>query len=324
MMHRALSCLFAVTFLVSCSLMKPKPKISEHSNEVPAWAYAPTEGCDEGSELCASGEGPTGPVADANALKSLASIFEVRIEASTSSLMTMTNDSTLRQSQETAAVAVKDEVDQTLKAASIKNRFRLKGLSYSLASLDKRKAADNIRSAMDTAQAELDGLWTRKDRTGWSRMWELLLTRDSLNDRYALIMGGRVPFSPTAQILQKWYQTRQITKTMGWDSEEIPAIYAGALKSRLTEAGIALKKTKTGERIRARMTSTQGHINVSGFERWEFVFLVEHLGADGKKIGTLSASAQTTGRSKVDCETKAQTQIMKAVETDLPKLNLNE
>lgn len=324
MMHRALSCLLTLTFFVSCSFMKPKPNVSEHANEVPAWAYAPTEGCDEGSELCASGEGPTSSIADANALKSLASIFEVRVEASTSSLMTMSNDSTLRQSQETAAVAVKDEVDQTLKAASIKNRFRLKGLSYSLASLDKRKAADNIRSSMDTAQAELEGLWTRKDRTGWSRMWELLLTRDSLNDRYALIMGGRVVYSPTAMQLQNWYQSRKVTKTMGWDSESIPAIYAGAIKSRLTEAGIALKKAKIGERIRARMTSTQGHINVTGFERWEFVLSIEHLSADGKKLGTLSATAQTTGRSKVDCETKAQSQIMKIVETDLPKLNLNE
>lgn len=310
--------------IVGCSATKPRPKVSEHATEVPSWAYAPMEGCDEGSELCASGEGPTSAVADANAMKSLASIFEVRIEASTSSMMTMSNDSALRQSHETAAVSVKDEVAQTLKAASIKNRHRFKGLSYALASLDKHKAADNIRSAMDTAHAELDGLWVRKDRASWARMWELVLTRDALNDRYALIMGARVPYAPTTEQLQKWYQARKLVRKMGWEAVDLPEIYAGSLKSRLSEAGIALSTTKSDERIRAQLTAKDAHIKVAGFEKWEFVLTVEHLGEGDKKKGTVSVNTQTTGRSRVDCEIKAQPILMKALETNLSQLNLNE
>ena len=323
-MKRILSLSLALGLVASCSTLKPKPKVSEHANEVPAWAYAPAEGCSESAEMCASGEGPTSGVADANAMKSLASIFEVRVEASTSSLMTMSNNSALRQSQETAAVAVKDEVAQTLKAASIKSRHRFKGLSYSLASLDKHKASDNIRSAMDTAQAELDGLWQRKDRAGWARMWELLITRDSLNDRYALIMGNRVLYSPNAEQLQKWYQARKLVRTLGWQVVELPEIYAGALKSRLSEAGIVLQTAKSGERIRANLDSKQGHIKVDGFEKWEFVLTVEHLGGDDKKKGTLSVKTTSTGRSKADCEAKAHLTLMKGVESALGQLNLNE
>ena len=313
--------LLALIMLAGCAT---RPEQSEHSKEVPGWAYAPAEGCDEGSELCASGEGPTGTVADANAMKSLASIFEVQITSSTSSLMTMSNDSVFRQSQETAAVSVKEEVDQTLKAASIKRRFRKAPLSYSLASLDKAKASDNIRSSMDTAQAELEGLWQRKDRTGWARMWELLLTRDSLNDRYALIMGGRMTYAPTAEQLQKWYQSRKLTRTIGWEQIDLPDNFAGALKSRLTEAGMALKTTKEGERVRATLEAKQGHINVSGFEKWDFVLTVEHLSADDKKLGTLSVNASASGRSRSDCEAKTRVTLMKAVDSGLSQLNLND
>lgn len=316
--------LLLLGLLSACSLLQSKPKMSEHASEVPAWAYAPAEGCDEGSELCASGEGPTGSIADANAMKSLASIFEVRIEASTTSLMTMTNDSAFRQSQETAAVAVKDEVQQTLKAASIKQRFRHKKLSYSLAVLDKHKASDNIKSAMDTAQAELEGLWQRKDRASWARLWELLLTRDSLNERYALIMGGKLPYAPTADQLQKWYQSRKLTRTLGWEVQDLPQVYAGALKSRLSEAGVALLPAKSGARIRANLEAKQGHINVSGFEKWEFVLTVEHLSDDDKKKGTVSVNTSTTGRSRADCEAKAQPTLIKGVESALGQLNLNE
>lgn len=315
---------FPLLSLLLISACATKPRVSEHSDEVPAWVYTPSEGCDEGAELCASGEGPNNSVADANAMKGLASIFEVRITGATSQLLTMSNDAVLRQSQETASASVKEEVDQTLKAASIKRRHRHKNLSYSLAALDKAKASDNIRSAMDTAQAELDGLWQRKDRTGWARMWELLLTRDSLNDRYALIMGGRMTYAPSADQLQKWYQSRKLTRSIGWEGQDLPEALAGSLKGRLTEAGMALTKSSEGERIRATFEAKQGFIKVTGFERWEFVLTVEHLDAGDKKLGTLSVNASATGRSRADCETKTRTTLMKAVDDGLTQLNLND
>ena len=94
--------------LGGCSLFHSKPQVSEHAKEVPAWAYAPMEECLEERELCASGEGPNQSVADANAFKALAAIFETKVTASTVSTTTATGVGAFAQAQETAAVNVKD------------------------------------------------------------------------------------------------------------------------------------------------------------------------------------------------------------------------
>lgn len=317
--------IFLLVAISGCSLWRPNtPKISEHADEVPAWAYSPLEGCDESLEMCASGEGRTGAQADANALKSLAAIFETRVEATTNSLMTMSANSATRQSQETAAVAVKEEVKQTLEAASIKQRHRHKGMSYSLASLDKSKASANLRAAIDRVQSELQGLWERKDRAAWGRMWELLITREGLNDRYGVMMGQRLSYEPSAALLQKWYQSRALTRSMGWENHDVPQALVAPLKAKLTEAGIALAPGATGERLKANWEAKQGFMNVKGFERWDFILTIEHLATDGTKKGVASVASSATGRTRVDCENKSKGELLKKLETELPKLNLKE
>ncbi len=314
---------FFLSLFAGCAWLRPAPVVSEHASEVPAWAYAPAEGCDESRELCASGEGPTSRQAEANALKGLAAIFETRVTSTTDSLSTMAQNASFRQSQETAAVAVKEEVDQTLEAASITKRHQRKGFHYALAALDKHKASSNLRAAIERAQAELEGLWKRRQRAGWARLWELLLTREALDDRHQLVTGRRLELQPRPLELQKWYQSRAVTRAIGWDSD-LPDTWGGPVKGRLTEAGIALRPATSGARVRARLEAKPGHLKVSGFEKWEFTLLLEHLDADGGKRGVLAARESATGRSRADCETKARPALLKAVETGLPQLNLED
>ena len=317
--------LTSLLFLSSCALFKPKgPQTSEHAKEVPAWAYAPMEECMEERQLCASGEGKTSTQADANAMKSLAAIFETKIEASTSSSMTVSGNGALSQATETAQSSVRDEVKQTLEAAQVIKRHRFKNMSYSLASLDKTKASANLKAALDKVQAELEALWTRKDRTGWARMWELFQLREGLNDRYNIINSSRIPYTPSAHELQNWYQSRKAEVPMAIDLIDLPSEYEAQLKARLTNSGYRLFNLTTGARLKAQMTSKQEHMNVAGFEKWFFNLSMENISKAGAKIGGLSVSATTTGRSKVDCEMKARSILMKEMEEKLHELNLQD
>lgn len=317
--------LSSLVLLASCSLFQSKAPInSEHSKEVPAWAYAPMEGCVEERELCASGEGPTSALADANAMKALAAIFETRIEAVTTSSMTATGSGAFAQAQESAAVSVRDEVKQTLEAAQVEKRHRHKKLSYSLVSLDKAKASGNLRAAMDKVQAELEGLWKRKDRTGWARMWELFHQREGLNDRYNIINGARVSFSPSVKELQDWYQSRRAETPIGFDAQGLTTELLGALKARLTNSGYRLFDLTTGARLKARLEAKQEHMNVDGFEKWFFVLTLENISKAGAKIGGLSVQETATGRSKADCEMKARESLLKMMEARLSELNLQD
>ena len=318
--------LSVLLFISSCALFKPKkaPETSEHSAEVPAWAYAPMEECMEEMQLCASGEGKTSTQADANAMKSLAAIFETKIVATTSSSMTVSGHTALAQAQESAQTSVRDEVKQTLEAAQVIKRHRYKNMSYALASLDKTKATANLKAALDKVQAELSGLWTRKDRTAWARMWELFQVREGLNDRYNIINSNRIPYAPSASELQQWYQSRQANVPMAIDFIDLPGEYEAQLKARLTNSGYRLFDLNTGARLKAQMTSKQEHMDVAGFEKWFFNLSMENISKAGAKVGGLSVTTTTTGRSKADCEMKARSILMKEMEEKLHELNLQD
>jgi hypothetical protein len=315
-----------LAFLLSgCSTFKSAPKKTvKHAEGVPAWAYAPMEECSEMQELCASGEGKTSREADANAMKSLASIFEVKIEATTTSSMTVTGSQSLAQAQEMAMTKVRDEVSQTLEAAQVVKRHRFENRSYALAKLDKGRASANLKAGMDTVQAELAGLWQRRDRTAWARMWELFQVREGLNDRYNIINGQRVPFQPSAEELQKWYQSRRAEVPMAIEFIDLPAEYSALIKARLTNSGYRLFEMNDGARLKAQMSAKQEHMNVAGFEKWFFHLSMENLSKAGAKIGGLSVKATTTGRSRVDCEMKARNILMKEMEAKLHELNLQD
>ena len=317
--------LILLLVLGGCSLFSPKKTaISEHADAVPAWAYAPMDDCQEERELCASGEGGTQSLADANAFKALASVFETKIDASTVGTTVAHGNGAFAQAQESATVSVRDEVKQTLEAARVEKRHRHQKQHFSLVVLDKGRASGNLKAAMDKAQSELSALWQRKDRTAWARMWQLHQEREGLNDRYNILMGARVPYSPSSQDLQGWYQTRRAETPIGFETQGLPSEFLGPLKARLTNAGYRLFEMKHGPRVRAELEAKQEHMKVDGFEKWFFVLTLENVSKAGAKIGGLSVQETTTGRSKTDCEMKARDVLLKRMEERLSELNLQD
>ncbi len=315
--------LLLLALVYSCA-HRPAPQNAPSAKELPAWVYAPMDECVEARELCASGEGQTGAQASANALKALGAIFETKVTGSTTSTMTVRGSAVLAEAQETAWVAVRDEVAQTLEAARISRQTRHKNMSYALASLDKAKASQNLRERMDTLQAELAGLWQRKDRTGWARMWQLFHQREGLNDRYAIVTGQRASYAPSAQELQAWYQSRRAEIPLALDHEAVPAELLAALKSRLTNAGYRLFDFKTGARLELRFAAAQEHLNVKDFEKWNFAFTLTHLSKNGAKVGVVDLRETVTGRSRVDCEARAREALVAQLEKRLSELNLQD
>ncbi|MBY0516617.1 MAG: LPP20 family lipoprotein [Bacteriovoracaceae bacterium] len=310
--------------ITGCSLFKAKPQLSEHAKELPSWVYSPMDDCIEERELCASGEGKTQSQADANALKSLAAIFETKITASTTSVMTAQGIGAFAQAQESAAVSVRDEVQQTLEAAKIEKKFRYEKLNYSLAVLDKVKASQNLKASIDKVQDELAALWKRKDRTAWAQMWNLFHQREGLNDRYNILMGQRFAHQPSSKDLQDWFQSRVAETPMGLELLDLPEVYANALKSRLTNSGYRLFDVKSGARLKASWVAKKEHLNVEGFEKWFFILSLENISKAGAKVGGLSVQETATGRTREDCQMKVRETLLKNMESRLSELNLQD
>lgn len=182
-----------------CALFEPKsPQMSEHAHQVPSWAYAPMEACDQGKELCASGEALISSTAAENAMKSLTSIFEIHIQFEPDSL---------KLDSEQTKKSVSYEIDQMLKAAKIIKKYRSHKMSFALVSIEKKQVRTYLETAIAKSQSELVVLWMRKNRSSATRIWELLFVREALNDRLKLIDPNGIKGLPTAAEIKRWFQS---------------------------------------------------------------------------------------------------------------------
>src|SRR5688572_7574080 len=135
--------LLLLLLLGSCSLLKPAPQLSENSKESPSWIYSPYDACSEAEEMCATGEAKTLAQADAEARKNLASIFEVTVKSDfnvhTSSSQSFPWSGAVK---EEVQHSLQESVNQVLETVQIKKHAKEKGLTYSLATLDRSKASE--------------------------------------------------------------------------------------------------------------------------------------------------------------------------------------
>jgi hypothetical protein len=309
--------------LTGCSLFKKTsaPETSAHSSEVPQWVYEPLENCDAG-ELCASGEGHTQSQADANAFKSLASIFETKITATTQSFMQTQGSGAWSQASEAASTSVRDEVNQTLEAARVLKRHKQARMTYTLVGLNKMKASENLEARMNELQAQIAGLWKKKDRLSFFTLWELSLAREQLNDRYNLIQGQRKTYAPDLKTLQLWFKDRsQLSPLSLKSSTDSPGLILEKLKNRLTEVGYTLKTEKQNAHIDLEWIEKPAHLNVQGFEKWSFQLTLKHLAGSDKK-GVWTTQVESTGRNKTDALNKILNSLLKQMDEGLSSLHL--
>lgn len=309
--------------LSSCSLFQSKPELSENSKEVPGWIYAPYEACAEEAELCATGEGKTFGEADAQARSNLASIFEVKIQSEfnvqTSSTQTFPWQGAVRQEVQQS---LKESVDQVLETVQIKKRYRQKGLSHSLASLDRSKASELLGNRLTKIDDELNVLWTKRSRTNLRKIVRLYLEREKLNERYSIASGQGRPSRMTYKDIMTWRQTRPRIENLALRVGQAPEWMTEKLKELLTEAGFRIVKGDTKKAISLNVDSIKEHLNVEGFEKYTFTMNMTSY-EDGEKNKILAASETVTGRTQADALLKVKAFFNEYIEQHLSDLHLD-
>lgn len=315
--------LMLLLLLASCSLFKSKPELSDSQKEVPGWVYAPYESCSEASELCATGEGKTFSHADLAARNNLASIFEVQVKSD----LSVNTSSTESRPWQTAVKqevqhSLQESVDQILETVEIKKRFRQKGLSYSLASLNRSKVGDLISSRLTRIDDELNTLWKRKSRTNLRRIVRLYLEREKLNERYSIVTGEGIPARMTFKEIMEWKDSRPVAEPLALRIGQAPDWMTEKLKELLSEAGFKLVKGNAVKALSLNVESIKEFLNVEGFEKYTFTM---HLTSfqDGEKNKIISASETVTGRSQADALLKVKTFFNRYIEQHLSELHLD-
>ncbi len=316
--------LLLMLLISSCSHFKSDSTSTDGASlEEPKWLYAPYEGCSEASELCATGEGKTFTQADAEARANLASIFEVKVQSELS--VTTSASQTFPwqgQVREEVQKSIKESVDQILETVQIKNHYRKKGLSHSLASLDRSKAGELIGSRLTKIDGELETLWENHQRTNVRRIVKLYMERERLNERYSIISGMGRPSRVSWQDIVKWRESKPKSEPLMLKIGQAPDYIREKISELLTEAGFRLVKGEASKVVTVQVDSIKEFMNVEGFEKHTFTLSLTSI-VNGEKKRTISASETVTGRSQADALLKVKNYFNDYIEQHLSDLRLD-
>jgi hypothetical protein len=318
--------LFFMLVLAACSHRGGPSSLSSSApaeEAPPSWLYSPYDFCLEARELCASGEGENFTQAEAAARVNLASIFEVRLQSELSH-SSSSSQSFPWQAQvgEEVRVSIKESVDQVLEAVQIKGRFKQKGLSHALASLDRIKASELLGERLAKVDQELLVLWKNHQRTNMRRIVKLYLERERLNERFSLVSGSPRPSGVSWEEIIKWRESRPKMESLVLKVGQAPEWLKEKLSELLTESGFRLVRADASKALEVQVDSIKEFLNVAGFEKYTFTLTLTSI-VGGEKHKAISLSETVTGRGQADALLKVKSVFSDYLENHLSDLHLD-
>ncbi|MBL7666207.1 MAG: LPP20 family lipoprotein [Bacteriovoracaceae bacterium] len=312
----------------SCAGLKNQHP-TEIGKNLPDWVTSPMAACRDQFEICASGEGNSLYLADLNAKKALASIFETEISsdvtasASTEGVVGQ-DDPSVKEEMETQ---IHEKVDQVLEGVEIKQRFQTDGVYFALAYLDKMKAWTALQKEMDEMDAKLVEYKKLKKRSSLKKMYTLFEVRNQINDRYAFLKGKALPQVVTlADIKQIQYGSSQkVQKIYFKVINEISPSTTSHLESLLVGFGhnVVDKDQDYDVEVSGTLTNKQEYMNVKGFTKYSFVLYLAVKKNNGKQIGGMTYKEVAVGRDEKDAYLKVEEKFKNYIEEHIDELNID-
>ena len=304
----------------SCS---SNPLQTRSSKTIPEWVHAPMEKCSESREICASASGDSIEEADLNAKKSLASIFETKITSKFEVNTTSTSNQDKDELEENVYSTVQESIDQVLTAVEIKKRYVQDNSFFSLASLDKNKAAKTIRLEMRNIDDQLDFLYKKGHRTSIKKMLILFNRRELLNERLILLNKAGLASKYSFQQINALKFKEGKSKISINYSDAFPLSLQKWFENLMNDSGYkVVKEPETYYQLRLGYLAKEEYLKVKGFKKFQFTTTGEAKNSLGQKIGTFSVSILSTGRNQNDAFQRIRAEMLNQIEQNIDKLNM--
>lgn len=316
-----------VILFTSCATNKSKRKVEidgERSLDAPEWVHSPKDGCNEESEICASAEGDGQQQADANARNNLASIFETKIKSNFELEKFGYTHAEAEALTERVSSSVTESVETVLNSVEIKDRFQKDGLYFSLASLNKFKAAKTLNQEIKTIDDQLSFLYKEGNKSSILKMHMLFEQREMLNQKIIIITGKSKPTSMSfSKINLLKFKKNSVSKILLRNVNDAPKTLIKWIESLLTEVGYkVIEKANVEYIIRVKLIKKEEFLNVKGFKKFSFNYVMEARNNTGESIGTYSTTLVSTGRNEKDAYLKIKVKLQDEIKSNLNKLNL--
>lgn len=309
--------------LVSCaSKQMAKREVIVPKGE-PVWLYSAQEFCAEKS-LCASAEGSTFAESDARAKKSLASIFEMRVQGSFRFTKHSFSGDEQSAMQEFVQDEVANQVDLVLKGAKIGERFKKDGLMFSLAMLDKQEAKALLLKEISETDNKIQHFYRLKNKLYVKKLNLLFNKREILNEKLIIVDGNglsrKVNFDQINNLKFVSGGGSRLSLKVG---NNVPESLEKKLEETFTGVGYKLTKKKDQDfLINVDFKEKEEYLNVSGFKKYTFEMNLFAKNNKGKKVGSYIVSLVSNGRDKDDAFLKIKRKFITELESNIDKLNL--
>ena len=311
---------------VSCASSSSK---EGHHPAPPSWVQAPSQYCQSARELCSVGYGPSRSQAEAKAKEGMAQQFRTQISSKktlTSRSQQVKDQKGLRGSHhQWMAQAIQESTHEILSGVELTDFYQdPQGLSYVLAKLNKRKAADLIRQEHAQIEKELRRLLSSPKARG-KRLKRLKAKQLGLSEKYLFLMGtpllSKVSLETVSLASDKKSTHLYIDKET---QEKYPHLWS-SLKTGLLNNDFRMtpKKKEAHLNLSIELLSEEEFMKVRGFKRYHFSLTLNFKKSDGKVIHSINEAVSENGRTLAQAQAKAITFFKMRVLKKLDRLDLD-
>lgn len=291
---------------------------------VPDWTTDIKKAC-KSSELCAVGTGDTRSVSERNARVSLSKIFDTKI----SSKLATSLKSSGAEVEEAVSEDINEATETALAGVEIKKSFEDKTSFYSLAVVNKAKAAAGFKKEIENIDGQMKAIAKDGESIEKVKLGKLFVKREVLNKQYNFLTGQSIesPISYEEIFAAKRDASNNVVIHVYLDEDE-PKTVEAALVRTITEMGFQATSGQTRNKnsthiITGEYVSDKQYLNVDGFEKYKFVLKIKAMKADTKvESGHLDFEVIETGRNFSQANDKAIPKFQEYIRSNIENLNL--
>ncbi len=307
-------------FIIACLLLA----FSLSSFAAPDWTSDAKKAC-KSSELCAVGTGDTRSVADRNARVALSKIFDTKI----SSKLATSLKSSGSDVEESVSEDISEATETALAGVEIKKSAEDKTSFFSLAVVNKMKAANGFKKEIESIDEKMKAIIKEGEGLEKVKLEKLYVKREVLNRQYQFLTNKSIesPISYEEIFAAKKSATSNVVIHVYLDEDE-PKTVESALARSLSEAGFQATSGQTRNKnsthvITGEFVADKQYLNVDGFEKYKFVLKIKAMKADTKvESGHLNHEVVETGRNYSQAADKAIPKFQDYIKENIESLNL--
>lgn len=295
----------------------------------PQWMNDPYSECSQVRELCAVGEATGLMSAELAARSSMARIFESQVSSTTQSQMEANSSGVETSTTETFAQNLEVSTDYLLRGAYLKKSYTSDESVFALLALDKKTLANDLKEQMKAIDETNLEAYKLKRRSMLSLIEASLEQRAQYHRTYHFLTDSKYPAAFDEAMLIRWREDLRKKNTavlVKFDQNVEPALKHLFLTQLMSQEYRVVERDVRPYQwvLNVGTTTSKLHLNVRGFERYEFSLEVSAIDDDGQKVGYLQVKNTQTGRGLKQAFENAVPYFKDMLVEDFNRLNMNE